>query len=528
MRIAQNIIGVLLAGTLLLAACGPAATQVPAPQPSETALAEATATPTPQEEKPPVTVTVAIGVDPESLDPAYETSLWGLSIMSSVYDRLVWRDATGELVPQLATSWEYVDPVTLELKLQQGVVFHNGEEFTADDVVFTFERCLDEDNPVPLTAILGGTIEAVEKVDTYTVRVRTSTPQALLLPTLARVCIVSKKAVEDAGEEYGLSPVGTGPFRFVKYDKGEQIVFEAFDGYWQGRAQLDRVIFRIIPDEFARFASLKTGEVDILTNLAPERIEEVEADENMKVGTAHSARIMYVAFDTRNPPFDDVRVRQAFSYAIDVDTIVDTILGGHGYPNPSVCDQIVFGYDPTLQGYAYDPERARALLAEAGYPDGLTVTLTGPAGRYVKDKEVQEAIAAQLAEVGVTVELNIVSEWAQLIDDIRAGKPQMHFLGCGNDMLDCDMTMVYRFISSASFGIYYNRPELDALIKEEQAEIDPQKREEIFAEIQRLIQEDAPWAAIYDQEDLYGMRARIDWQPRSDEMIVPYEISVSE
>lgn len=475
----------------------------------------------------PTTITIATPIDPESLDPAYDTSIKAISVMSQVYDGLVWRDSNGELVPALAESWEFLEPTKLQMNLRQGVKFHNGDEFTADDVLFSFNRLLDADNPVPLSSYVQGSIESVEKVDDYTVIITTPAPRALLVAEVARIVILSEDAVQAAGESYGQEPVGTGPFKFVQWDKNEKVVFEAFDEHWRGRPSVDRVVFRIIPDDFARYAALLAGEVDVISNLPPERIAEVEEDPNVKVGAVHSVRNIFVGMNTWEPPFDDVRVRQAMNHAVDVQLIVDTIFDGHAYPNGSACNQVLTGYDPNFQGYEYDPEKAKALLAEAGYPDGFEVTFWGPNGKYLKDKEVQEAIGAQLSEIGVTVR-HEMPEWAEYWGNYSEGNLDgLMFLGTGNPLIDCDMTMTYRFYSKTA-GQFFNSPELDALIEAEQQEVDPEARQEIFVEIQQYLKDQAAWIYLYDQEDLYGLSERVQWQARPDEIEWVYDMSVTE
>jgi peptide/nickel transport system substrate-binding protein len=272
-----------------------------------------------------------------------------------------------------------------------------------------------------------------------------------------------------------------------------------------------------MPDDFARFAALKSGEVDIISNLPPERIAEAEADPNIRAATVPSARNMFIGMNTWEPPFDDVRVRQAMNYAVDIPLIVDTIFDGHAYANGSPCDQILTGYDPNFEGYEYNPDKAKALLEEAGYPDGFEVNFWGPNGKYVKDKEVQEAIGAQLADVGITVN-HIMPEWAEYWGKYAPGELDgLMFLGTGNPLLDCDMTMTYRFYSKTA-GQYFNSPELDALIEKDESEVDTAKRQAIFVEIQQYLKENAAWIYLYDQQDLYGVNERVDWQPRPDEL----------
>jgi len=474
------------------------------------------------------TVTIAQGVDPDVLDPGHDTLITSVSTMLNIYDTLVQRTGEGDLVPALATEWRFPEPTVMEIDLRQDVTFHDGSPFTAADVVFTLNRYVREENPLSIRPQIAGIIDSADAIDDYTVRINMPTPQATIVANLARYPILSASAFEAMGEDaYGQAPVGTGPFAFAQWDRNEQIVLESYDDHWRGLADIDRLVIRPIPEDFIRFAALQAGEVDIIGNIAPERVPEVEADPDLRVEAVRSVRNMFVGMNPNVPPFDDVRVRRAMNHAVNVPALVEAILGGHGYPNASPCSGAIFGYDPSIEPYAYDPEQARELLAEAGYPDGFTVTMWGPNGRYLKDREMQEAIAGQLSAIGVRVEHHM-PEWSEFIQHFLAGDIEgMYFIGTGNPILDCEATMGYRFDSRRG-GDFYNRPELDALIDQQIQELDPERREEIFAEIQAMIFEDAPWIFLYDQEDLYGVNNRIEWSARSDEMIWAYDIQLAD
>jgi len=475
------------------------------------------------------TVTIGQSIDPETLDPACDTMLASISTMTNIYDCLVVRRSEDlEIGPSLATSWEYINPTTLEFKLRKNVKFHNGEDFTADDVVFTFNRLMDEGDPVPMGSYLKGVVKSIEKVNDYVVRIHTSKPRATLIVNLLKASILPKDTFEEMGrEKFGNNPVGTGPFKFVRWKKNEEIVLEAFEDYWRGKPKIDKLIIKPIPEEYSRYAALTRGEVDIIVNVPPIRVESIEQNSDLKLGKVHSSRNMFVGMNTFEPPFDDVRVRRAMNYAVDVEQIVQTILNGYGEPNPSVFNQVIFGYDPNIEPYPYNPEKAKELLSEAGYPDGFTTTMWGPSGRYICDSEIQEAIAGQLRKVGVTVE-HIMPEWARLWGAYSGKKIKgMVFLGTGNTDLDGDMTLAYR-IDTDRGGKYYHSSEVQDLIDKQQSEVDQGKRKKILSEIQHIIRDDAPWIFLYDPIDLYGMRSRINWQPRPDEMIWGYDITVSE
>lgn len=473
------------------------------------------------------TVTLAQGVDPESLDPAVDTLITSVSVMMNIYDALIWRDGDGNIVPGLAESWEFTKPNQLKLVLRKGVKFHNGDDFTADDVVFSYGRLFDKDNPSPLLTSLRGFVDSVEKIDDFTVVVNMPNARATLIPTLIRVPILPKKAFEAAGGSaaFGLAPIGTGPFKFVSWSKNQSLVLERNDQYWRGPAAIERFVVRPIPEEFGRFASLSNGEVDIIANLSAERVEEVKSNPALKVEVVPSVRNLFVGLDTRKGPFTDIRVRQAVNYAVDKKALIDVVMGGYAIENASPCTQTLYGASE-VDPYPYDPDKARALLAEAGYPNGFTVEMLGPVGRYTNDKELQEAIAGMLADVGIQI-THVQPEWAEFLKQWTAEIQPMHFVGTGNQVMDCDQHLGYR-IDGARYNRFYQSDEVDALIQAQLQEYDGEKRKAILAEIQQKVRDDAPWIFLFDNMDLYGLTARTQWKARADEMVWAYDISVEE
>lgn len=472
------------------------------------------------------TVTLAQGVDPESLDPAVDTLITSVSVMMNIYDSLIWRDGDGKIVPGLAESWEFPQPDLMRLTLRKGVTFHNGDPFTADDVVFSFQRLFDKDNPSPLLSSLNGFVDSVEKVDDFTVLVHMPAPRATVVPTLVRIPILPKKAFEAVGAQaFGVAPIGTGPFKFVRWDKNQQIVLERNDAYWRGPAAIESFVIRPIPEDFARFASLSNHEVDIITNLTSERLEEVKKTPGLKAGVVPSVRNVFVGIQTRKGPFTDVRARQALNYAVDKKALIDVVMGGYAIENASACTKTLFGA-ADVPPYEYNPEKARELLAEAGVPSGLTVEMLGPVGRYTKDKELQEAIAGMLADVGINV-THVQPEWAEFIKQWTAEIHPLHFVGTGNQVMDCDQHLGYR-IDGKRYGRFYQSDRVDELIQKELADYDETSRKATLAEIQQIVRDDAPWIFLFDLMDMFGMTERIDWKPRADEMVWAYDIKVTE
>jgi peptide/nickel transport system substrate-binding protein len=492
--------------------------------------------------KAETTVTMAQGIDPEGLDPAYETLVSSRSIFTNIYDTLVWRDAKGKLLPSLAESWKWLDETSLQLNLRKGVKFHNGDSFTADDLIWTANRYMDKKDRKPLYSYVKGLYKTIEKKDDYTVVMHLAKPNAMQFGDFARMPVLPKKAFMAMGKEkFASNPIGTGPFKFERWDRNEQLVLTAFDGHWRGRASVDKYVIKPIPEDFARFAALKTGAVDIIINLPPERVAELEKDARLKVGRVPSARGIHYAFNINIKPYSDVRVRQAINHAVDVQEIIDTVLGGMAYANPAFCAKALFGHDPMVAPFKHDMAKAKKLLAEAGYPNGFKTKLLTPTGRYMKDREVSLAIAGQLAKVGIEVDV-VAPEWADFLDQLYGrGKhgtkriedafQGIYMLGTGGPTLDCGRTLNQRAMWNGGRMKYYHTDrsdKLDAMIAEQKATLDVGKREEMFKKIQAFIRQDVPWIFLYDQEDLYGLTKRIQWQPRPDEFVWIYDVKVKE
>lgn len=312
-----------------------------------------------------------------SLDPAAYRDRDTETVIRNIYDGLVTRTPDGEVVPEIAESWEQPDPTTYIFKLRRGIKFHNGEELTADDVVFTFERILADDGldgqPSPRKGLVEP-LQSVEKVDDYTVRMKLAKPSAAFLQLLVHTQIVPKDYVEEVGSR-GLSehPVGAGPFKFVEGSLDGQIVLERFDGYYGGSPELPpvgpakvrRVVFRMMPEPATRIAALKSGEVHIVQEVPPDMVADLERDPNVQVKVTQGTRLYMI--ELNNKVLSDPRVRQALNYAIDWDAILQELYQGHAHRVATAMLPSGFGYHEGLEPYPYDPEKAKQLLREAGY-----------------------------------------------------------------------------------------------------------------------------------------------------------------
>jgi peptide/nickel transport system substrate-binding protein len=426
-------------------------------------------------------------------------------------------------VPALSAAWENVDELTWEFEIREGVTFHDGSELTAHDVAFSYEHVLDPDVGSRSYSWIA-MIERVEAIDDMIVRMTTSEPYPPLLTTVNRIFIVPEARYQEAGPEgFAVDPIGTGPYQFVEWVRDDHFLLESFEDYWRGAPRIKQVQFRPIPEASTRVSALRAGEIDLGTLIPVTDAPTIDQDPNTEIRAVRSLRTIFVGMNTWNEPLDDPLVRQALNYGVDVDAIIEHLLNGHGYPLASVSGPSEFGHNPNLEPYPHDPDRARQLLAEAGYPDGFDITLDTPSGQYLQDVEVSQAIAGQLAEIGVNVEVhaaefnNYWDRW--LAQEIRG----LYFLGWGGATMDADGVMGGHFDSERR-GLYYNSPESDEMIHAAMQEFDVERREDIYHELMTFLHEQAPWIFLYSQEDIYGVASDLIWTPRSDENLLAYEM----
>ena len=322
---------------------------------------------------------------------------------------------------------------------------------------------------------------------------------------------------------FRLNPVGTGPYRFVEWVKDDHVTVEANPAYWGGAPSIKTVVFKIIPDPATRIAALQTGEVDLVYDVPPERAAELRRDSKVRIEAIPGLRILFFAFNTRKPPFDNVRVRQAVNYAVDKRAIINRVLLGYGVQRAATTSPPIAGYVPDLKPYPYDPEKAKELLREAGFPNGFEFTLAAPRGRYLKDAEIAEAVAGQLAKVGITANLFIrpwPTFWERYLSPAKKELGDGAFLaGFGNPALDADLT--YDVLHRCdSYNGYYCNPHVDRLIASEQRLVtDQASRVKILQQIERQLYNEAAWIFIGNYLNVYAVNARLVWKPSSDESI---------
>jgi peptide/nickel transport system substrate-binding protein len=448
-----------------------------------------------------------------------------------IFDTLLRRNLkTLQLEGNLAESWRLVNDTTWQFKLRRNVKFHNGEPFDANAVKFSIDRMLNPQQAAPGRTSIA-TIDRVEIVEPLTVNVITKTPFPLLPVRMSpghcgTVGILPPKYVVQVGDAgFAVKPVGTGPYKFVEWVKDERLVLEANKDYHRGAPAIERLVFRPVPELTTRVAALLSGQADLVSDVPPDQVAKVKASgiARTEVSTLGGFIIMVKITNYLMPgPWQDARVRKAINYAIDMDTIIKTVLEGHGQVLGVPLEKEAFGFNPNLKWYGYDPERAKALLREAGHPNGFEMTLHVPNRRYMNDIEVVQAMAQMLGKVGIKAKVEVgeqsvyTQKWRR-----RELLPAYMTAWGGAGIFDGDL-LVNSLHSKSALAIHKNEA-LDKILEEAQGSNDPEKRKALYWKAQEMIYEDAPIIKAYQQAHIFGISNRLDWTPWIDNMLFLYD-----
>jgi peptide/nickel transport system substrate-binding protein len=474
-------------------------------------------------------LTIGLSAEPTTLDPHLSGEIPAHNIARNIFDALLFRDEGMRLTGGLAESWRLVNPTTYQFKLRRGVKFHNGEPFNAEAVKFSIERQLNHAKSRAKAAL--APVEKVEVVDEYTVNVVSKGPFPVLLARMTyagsgSVVMLPPKYVQEKGDDFAAHPIGTGPFKFVEWVKGDRVTLEANPDYWRGKPRVQRVTFRFVPETATRIASLLNGETDIIENVPPDQVERVAGSPNAVVGkTSDGMIVAYYQFDTRaDSPVKNRKVREAINHAIDWDTIVKDLLRGHARRRPVPLDPGDLGMNPGVKTFAYDPEKAKKLLAEAGYPNGFAFTMPTSNGRYMEDRAVTEAIAAYLGKVGIKATVQ-PTEWGvylKMLAEKRTGP--VFIIGWGSGLFDADV-LVDEFGCKVTYSTYCNE-QVEELIQKARSEANPEARVKLYHRAQELLVEDAAFAGAYQPAALFGISKKVDWKPTIGELIFLWNAGV--
>lgn len=464
-------------------------------------------------------IVIAIGAEPSSLDPQARDDGSERAIGDNIYETLVARSAEGELEAGLAAQMPtQVDETTWEVELREGVTWHDGEPFGADDVVASVERILSPSlNSEQLSFF--ETLEGATVVDDSTVRITTVAPDPVLPSRLYWLKIVPANASDRA--DFAENPVGTGPYEFVEWRRGNSVRLERYDDYWGEAPEIDQVTYRFVEEPGTRLSGLLNGELDLVTNLLPE-----DADRAPKAVQVQGLEHPVIILNTVDGPTADVRVRRALNYAVDKKSLAEDLFGGFAEVDQcQILSPSWTGFNEELEAYPYDPERARELLEEAGV-SGETITLVGTSGRWLKDRELVESVANFWTEAGLTTEVQIY-EFTEYLDRLfdRGNRPDAIFVTSSNELLDADRTLTGEY-HREGIEASNDDAELARLIEEARAETDPDVREDLYHQATEIACDGAYFTFLLNIEDSYGMSERLQWEPRVDGKLLVKEMSV--
>ncbi|WP_082400814.1 ABC transporter substrate-binding protein [Gemmobacter sp. LW-1] len=493
-------------------------------------------------------LTIGLKSEPSSLDPQFHVLSPNMQVALSIFEALTTQDSTGAVKPLLAESWALASPTEWDFKLRPGVTFSDGSPLTAADVVFTFDRVAKVPNSPTAFTLFTRKIASVTALDDATVRITTTVPYPLLLVDIVNIPILSKTAASGPAPEgrtttemnRGEGLIGTGPFTFVSWQKGADLVLARNEHYWGTAPAWDRVVMRPMTNPAARAAALLAGDIDMMEDLPTASIADFRANKAVNVVSAPPARSIYIALDQERDdspgiggaggknPLKDKRVREALSLAIDRAAIVERIMGGAAVAAGSLGTGTMFGTSPAhVDAPRPDTERARALLAEAGWGNGFTITLGSPSGRYVNDARVSQTVAAMWSRIGVTTAVDAVAPPVYFKN--RDALDYSAYLGSwGNNTAEIGTTLTAQLMTydkakgqGTANGGRYSNPELDRLLDEASGTMDDAARKALLEQADALAMEDYAILPLHFEVPSWALRSGLTYAARADQFTLP-------
>jgi peptide/nickel transport system substrate-binding protein len=517
---------------LLILAVAPALAQPHPPPPAQHKLA------------------IVVGGAFTSMDPHYHNLGPNNALTTYVFEPLMRFDPKFQPEPALATSWKAVDEKTWEIKLREGVTFHDGTPFTADDVVFSFAR-------IPTLLLSPSSfvyavkpIAQTEVVDPHTIRLHTTTPVPLLPYNLTGIAIVSKQHGEGmttASFNSLQSAIGTGPYRVTAFSVGDQATFQRNDAWWDQQPYWTTVSYRFVSDNASRIATLRTGEADLIDQVPTTDVAGLKVNPKVTVIAMPGQRLIYLAPDASRAttpfatdlagkqleanPLRDPRVRRALSLAINREGLKDHIMDGYAAPTGQLMPEELSGYEPAIPVDSYDPEHAKKLLADAGYPVGFGLTLHGPNNRYVNDAKLAEAIAQMWTRIGIKTQVDVMPAASYFSRALHA-EFSIRLTGWASDTGEASSNLTELVASSdpskGRGAVFmpdkYANPKVDTIIEQALATIDPEKRESLYREAERLAMPDLPIIPLHHQVNIWAVRKGLAFHARMQERSYAWDV----
>lgn len=457
------------------------------------------------------TLTIGLSGDAISLDPVMSNDNQSSNVNTQIYEGLVKLDEDGSIQPSLAESYEQIDDVTYQFKLKEGVKFHNGEDLKASDVVFSLKRAIESPSVTHLYQTID--IDSVQALDDYTVEFKQSEPFAGIIAALCHPggFIVSEKAVNDGGEDYGQNPIGTNALKFVNWSRSDSIELEQFEDYHGDPTDYSELVFRIIPEPSNRVIELESGGVDIAYDIIATDLEKIEENEELNLLKALDYGETYMGFNFSKEPMNDPLVREAITLALDVDSIVKAVFRDLGQTATGVLPPTLnYSISDEMEVPQQNIDRAKELLAEAGYEDGLSLSITTNDNKDRSD--MATAMKEQLAAANIDATISVL-EWSAFNDVIKNGDQDLFMIAWTADSSDPD-TFLYPCFHSSSQGeggnyIFLDDPEVDELIEKARYAQDESERAEYYAEVQQLLMDMNAWIPLHNKEMTMGTDKKI-------------------
>jgi peptide/nickel transport system substrate-binding protein len=455
---------------------------------------------------------IAIGTEPATIDAQAVIDRSSRVFTGNIFETLLARDRDAKIIPLLAESYSSVNDTTWRFVLRKGVKFHNGEDFNAESAAYSVNRIISKDYKTLRTSYISG-ITGAKVVDPYTVDVTTDGVNAVLPIQMTSLAMVPPKAAAEAS--FAEKPVGTGPYQFVSWDRGRQITAKRFDGYWGPKPTTAEFVVRIIPNAQTALSALQTGEVDLVLDLLPEQKSLAP-----KAVSVPATEFSYIAFNTYKPELKDPRVRLAINMAIDKELIAKTIYGGEATPsNAQMVSKGMLGFNEKLTPIKYDVEGAKKLLAEAGYPNGFSVTINTPRERYLKGEETSAAVAEMLKKVNINATVNLI-EFTKFQTDgrIAGDKPgafDLKYAWNSNEWFDASRLVAH--ITCKGTSSKYCNAEVDQLMADAVKTLDQNARQKMYERVYEIMSTDPYTVYLLQQNLIYGLTKRLEWTPRLDD-----------
>jgi peptide/nickel transport system substrate-binding protein len=467
----------------------------------------------------------ALDSDRETLDPHQATGTIDYMVLMHIFDHLIARNPeTMKLVGGLAESWRTMDDLTWEFKLRKGVKFQNGEPVNATAVKFSIDRVLDPAQKSYLRDRFKG-ITSVQVGDDLTIRLKTDKPNPVLLERLTNLAILPPAYVKDKGDAFiAKNPVGSGPYRFVEWTRGQRLVVEASPSYWGPQPAVKTLVFRPIPEVATAIAEMMAGSVDFIRLVPPDQIPAIEGSGKAYITTAPIIRVIFINFDVAGRagagPTQNIKVREAISHAIDVDGIITHVLGGRGLKLGTVVNPMKFGYDPSIKPVPYDPAKSKQLLAEAGVAPGTKLEFMTYSGSIIASRQVGDAVSGYLSKVGLQTNHQHIEDIGLSSNLERTGKLKDIYLASWGSwsVFDADMILYPRFHSSEAFA-YVRDPKLDEWLDIGRNTVNAGKRMEAYRQVQKYVADNYLVFPMYAQTSVMAVSNKLNYKAASDETI---------